>query len=87
VPATRRLPTKAHTTIQADKQLDVGSAAQSVHVIWNFSDGSVNLPPPAERTLVIDARGLAGVARIAVTDPRCTPTGRSSPASTRTPPS
>ncbi|MDV7220447.1 hypothetical protein [Streptomyces prunicolor] len=71
-----KVPTKAHTTIQADKQIDVGSAAQSVHVIWNFSDPSVNLPPPAEQTLVIDARGLAGVARIAVADPRCTAHGQ-----------
>ena len=65
------VPTKAHTTIQADRQLDVGSAAQSVHVVWGFSDPSVNLPPPAEQTLVIDARGLEGIARIAVADPRC----------------
>lgn len=78
-----KVPTKAHTkghtkaqskgytTIQADRQLDVGSAARSVHVVWNFSDPSVNLPAPAERTLVIDARGLAGIAHIAVADPRC----------------
>jgi hypothetical protein len=70
------LPTKGHTTIDADRHIDVGPAEQSVRVVWNFSDPSVNLPAPAEQTLVIDARGLAGVARVAVVDPRCTAHGQ-----------
>ncbi|WP_328744231.1 LPXTG cell wall anchor domain-containing protein [Streptomyces sp. NBC_00285] len=70
------LPTKGRTTIEADKQLNVGSAAQTVHVVWGFSDPAVDLPAPADLTLVIDARGLAGIARVVVADPRCTAHGR-----------
>ncbi|MBK3578867.1 hypothetical protein JHN63_34725 [Streptomyces sp. MBT65] len=70
------LPTPGPTTIQADSRLDVGPDAQSVHVVWSFYGGSPDLPLPVHQTFVIDARGLAGIARIAVVDPRCTADGQ-----------
>ncbi|MFJ9249458.1 hypothetical protein [Streptomyces sp. NPDC101776] len=70
------LPAPGPTTIQADRQLDVGPDAQSVHVVWSFYGGSPDLPLPVHQTFVIDARGLAGVARVAVVDPRCTADGQ-----------
>ncbi|MFD4561398.1 LPXTG cell wall anchor domain-containing protein [Streptomyces sp. NPDC058469] len=70
------LPTQAYATIEADKQLNVGPAAQSVHVGWMFYDGGANVPVPTNQTLVIDARDLAGIASVAVDDPRCTAAGQ-----------
>jgi hypothetical protein len=67
---------RAYATIEADKQLNVGSDAQSVHVGWTFYDGGANVPVPTNQTLVIDARDVAGIASIAVDDPRCTADGQ-----------
>lgn len=68
--------TPGPTTITADRRLDVGPDAQSVHVVWSFYGGRPDLPLPVHQTFVIDARGLAGIARIAVVDPRCTADGQ-----------
>ncbi|MEU0071553.1 hypothetical protein ABZ027_18690 [Streptomyces sp. NPDC006332] len=65
------LPTQAYATIEAKKQLNVGSAAQSVDVSWMFWDGGAQVPAPRNETLVIDAHDLAGIASVAVDDPRC----------------
>jgi LPXTG-motif cell wall-anchored protein len=70
------VPAQGPTTITADRQLDVGPDAQSVHVVWSFYGGRPDLPLPVHQTFVIDARGLAGIARIAVVDPRCTADGQ-----------
>lgn len=69
-------PTQAYATIEADAQLNVGAAAQPVHVGWQFYDGGANVPVPTRQTLVIDARDLAGVAAVTADDPRCTAAGR-----------
>ena len=65
------LPTQAYATIDADQQLDVGPAAQSVVVSWMFYDDGAHVPVPRNEKLVIDARDLAGVAAVTVDDPRC----------------
>lgn len=65
------LPTRAYATIEAEKQLNVASAAQSADVSWMFWDGGAQVPVPTHDTLVIDARDLEGVASVAVDDPRC----------------
>ncbi|PAZ13165.1 hypothetical protein CLM62_26295 [Streptomyces sp. SA15] len=65
------LPTQAYATIEAEKQLNVGSAAQSAHVSWMFWDDGAQVPVPTNETLVIDARDLAGIASLTVDDPRC----------------
>ncbi len=70
------LPTQAYATISADKQINVGKAAQPVHVSWGFQDGGAQVPVPTDETLVIDARGLAGIASVSVDDPRCEAEGR-----------
>ncbi|WP_405607414.1 hypothetical protein [Streptomyces sp. NBC_00076] len=70
------LPTQAYATIEADKQLNVGSAAQSAEVSWMFWDGGAQVPVPTNDTLVIDARDLAGIASVAVDDPRCKDDGQ-----------
>lgn len=70
------LPTQAHATIQAEKQLNVGSAAQSAEVSWMFWDGGAQVPAPANETLVIDARDLADVASVTVDNPRCEDDGQ-----------
>lgn len=70
------LPTRAYATIEADKQLNVGSAAQSADVSWMFWDGGAQVPVPTNDTLVIDARDLTGIARVAVDDPRCKADGQ-----------
>ncbi|MCX4809648.1 LPXTG cell wall anchor domain-containing protein [Streptomyces sp. NBC_01239] len=69
-------PTQAHAVIEADAQLNVGTAAQPVHVGWQFYDGGANVPVPTQQTLVIDARDLAGVAAVSADDPRCTAAGQ-----------
>lgn len=70
------LPTQAYATIEAEKQLNVGSAAQSASVGWMFWDGGAQVPVPTHDTLVIDARDLAGIASVTADDPRCTDDGR-----------
>lgn len=70
------LPTQSYATIEADKQLNVGSAAQTVHVGWQFDNGGANVPLQTNETLVVDARDLAGIASVAVDDPRCTTGGQ-----------
>ncbi|MEV0911118.1 hypothetical protein [Streptomyces hokutonensis] len=70
------LPTQAYATISAEPQLNVGAAAQSVVVGWQFYDDGANVPVPKNEKLVIDARDLAGVAAVTVDDPRCTAGGR-----------
>lgn len=70
------LPTQAYAKIEADKQLNVGSAAQSVNVGWTFYNGGATVPVPTNQTLVIDARDVAGIASVAVADPRCTADGQ-----------
>ncbi|WP_416960548.1 hypothetical protein [Streptomyces sp. Agncl-13] len=75
-PSPSPLATPGPTTIQADRQLDVGPDAQPVHVVWSFYGGRPDIPLPVHQTFVIDARGLAGIARIAVVDPRCTADGQ-----------
>ncbi|MEV6513385.1 LPXTG cell wall anchor domain-containing protein [Streptomyces sp. NPDC051642] len=70
------LPTQSYAVIDADKQLNVGAAAQSVHVGWTFYDGGANVPLQTNETLVIDARDLSGIASVAVDDPRCTTAGQ-----------
>ncbi|MBK6017156.1 hypothetical protein JHN45_39395, partial [Streptomyces sp. MBT53] len=70
------LPTQAFATIQADKQLNVGPAAQSVHVGWQFDNGGANVPAHSDEKIVVDARDLAGIASVTVDDPRCTAAGR-----------
>jgi len=70
------LPTQAYATLEAEKQLNVGSAAQSVDVSWMFWDGGAQVPVPTNDTLVIDARDLAGIASVAVDDPRCKDDGQ-----------
>ncbi|MDN3020674.1 hypothetical protein [Streptomyces sp. S.PB5] len=75
-PSPSPLPTRAHATVEAEKQLNVGSAAQAVHAGWMFWDGGAQVPAPENETIVIDARGLSGVASVAVDDPRCEADGR-----------
>ena len=70
------LPTGIRGSIEADEQIDVGSAAQSVHVVWAFSNSTGDAPVPPRQTFVVDGRGLAGIARIAVADPRCRAQGQ-----------
>lgn len=70
------LPTRAYATIEAEKQLNVGPAAQSAFVSWMFWDGGAQVPVPTNDTLVIDARDLAGIASVAVEDPRCRADGQ-----------
>ncbi|KOG36468.1 hypothetical protein [Streptomyces resistomycificus] len=70
------LPTQAYATIDAEKQLNVGSATQSVHVGWGFWDDGAQVPVPTNDTLVIDTRDLAGIASVTVDDPRCKDGGR-----------
>ncbi|MFI5885548.1 LPXTG cell wall anchor domain-containing protein [Streptomyces sp. NPDC051554] len=70
------LPTQAYAVIDADKQLNVGAAAQSVHVGWTFYDGGANVPLQTNETLVIDARDVSGIASVTVDDPRCTTSGQ-----------
>lgn len=41
------LPTQAYATISAGKQINVGPAAQTVHVSWRFADGGAQVPVPA----------------------------------------
>ncbi len=62
--------------IEADAQLNVGQAAQPVHVGWQFYDGGAHAPVPTHQTLVIDARDLAGIAAVSADDPRCTAAGQ-----------
>lgn len=68
--------TQSYAVIEADKQLDVGAAARSVHVGWTFHDGGANVPLQTNKTLVVDARDLSGVASVAVDDPRCATAGQ-----------
>ncbi|MEV2214865.1 hypothetical protein AB0H86_26025 [Streptomyces sp. NPDC050997] len=70
------MPTQAYATLEAEKQLNVGSAAQSADVSWMFWDGGAQVPVPTNDTLVIDARDLAGIASVAVDDPRCKDDGQ-----------
>ncbi|WP_262062321.1 hypothetical protein [Streptomyces sp. STR69] len=70
------LPTQAYATINAEAQLNVGAAAQSATVSWNFTDDGAQVPLPTNIALVIDARDLAGVASVTVDDPRCTADGQ-----------
>ncbi|MGW3124467.1 hypothetical protein ACWDBW_46490 [Streptomyces sp. NPDC001107] len=65
------LPTQAYATIEAEKQINVGSVAQSTGVNWMFGDDGAQVPVPTHDTLVIDTRDLAGIASVAVDDPRC----------------
>lgn len=70
------LPTQAYATIEAEKQFNVGSAAQSAEVSWSFADDGAQVPFPTNISLVIDARDLAGIASVAVDDPRCKADGK-----------
>ncbi|MFI1420856.1 LPXTG cell wall anchor domain-containing protein [Streptomyces sp. NPDC020731] len=70
------LPTQAYATIEADKQINVGRAAQPVDVSWMFWDGGAQVPAPTNESLVIDARGLTGIAGVTVDDPRCEADGQ-----------
>ncbi|WP_424871564.1 LPXTG cell wall anchor domain-containing protein [Streptomyces sp. SAI-229] len=70
------LPTQAYATISADKQINVGPAAQPVHVSWGFWDDGAQVPVPTDETLVIDARDLAGIASVSADDPRCEADGQ-----------
>ncbi|WP_030864796.1 LPXTG cell wall anchor domain-containing protein [Streptomyces sp. NRRL S-37] len=70
------LPTQAYASISADKQINVGPAAQPVHVSWGFWDGGAQVPVPTDETLVIDARDLAGIASVSADDPRCEADGQ-----------
>lgn len=70
------LPTQAYATIDAEKQLNVGPAAQSANVSWMIWDGGAQVPIPTNDTLVIDARDLAGIASIEVGDSRCKADGQ-----------
>lgn len=69
-------PTLAYATIDAPRQLNVDSTPQSTGVNWMFWDGGAQVPVPTNDRLVIDARDLAGVARVKADDPRCTADGR-----------
>ncbi|MFC8366917.1 LPXTG cell wall anchor domain-containing protein [Streptomyces sp. NPDC057239] len=69
-------PTQAYAEIRAGKQINVGPAAQPVHVSWGFWDGGAQVPTPTDETLVIDARDLAGIASVSADDPRCEADGR-----------
>ncbi|MDQ0746055.1 hypothetical protein QF034_000286 [Streptomyces africanus] len=71
------LPTQAYVTISADEQINVGSSGErSVTVGWMFWDGGAQVPVPANDSLVIDARDLAGIASVTADDPRCAAEGR-----------
>ncbi|MFF5516980.1 COG1361 family protein [Streptomyces coeruleorubidus] len=65
------LPTRAYATISAEEQINVGSGARSATVDWMFWDGGAQVPVPENDSLVIDTRGLAGIASVTVDDPRC----------------
>ncbi|WP_210583253.1 hypothetical protein [Streptomyces sp. GESEQ-35] len=70
------LPTRAHATISAEQQINLGAAAQPATVGWMFWDGGAQVPVPTHDTVVIDARDLAGVAGVEVDDPRCKADGQ-----------
>ncbi|MET7480288.1 hypothetical protein ABZT17_38925 [Streptomyces sp. NPDC005648] len=70
------LPTQAYASIDADSQINVGATPQSATVTWSFGDDGASVPLPTNISLVIDARGLAGVASVSVDDPRCTADGQ-----------
>src|SRR3954451_19089876 len=69
-------PTQAYATIEAGRRINAGRAAQSVGVSWMFWNGGAHAPVPTNESLVIDARGLTGIARVAVDDPRCEADGQ-----------
>ncbi|WP_328745574.1 hypothetical protein OHT57_09175 [Streptomyces sp. NBC_00285] len=70
------LPTQAYASIDAEDQLNVGSAMEPATVSWSFADDGAQVPLPTNIVLVIDARGLAGVANLSVDDPRCKADGQ-----------
>ncbi|MHB9858523.1 hypothetical protein [Streptomyces sp. YIM S03343] len=70
------LPTQAYARIEAEAQLNVGSTAQTAGVSWGFQNDGAQVPVPTNDTLVIDARDLAGMASVAVVDPRCKADGQ-----------
>ncbi|WP_371667375.1 hypothetical protein OG985_07025 [Streptomyces sp. NBC_00289] len=70
------LPTQAYATVGAEEQVNVTSAARSAEVSWMFWDGGAQVPVPTNESVVIDARDLAGVAKVTVDDPRCESRGQ-----------
>ncbi|NUQ97981.1 MAG: hypothetical protein HOY79_16000 [Streptomyces sp.] len=72
-PAAAAVTGGSSATIEAEKQLNVGSSALSTGVNWMFSDSGAQVPAPTNDTLAIDTRDLTGIASLSVEDPRCKP--------------